>query len=237
MDGTHGEVLAKETRWQSANLSRSQDALLLTGADDDPDPLLYDCNAFGSMPSAASNSPDLSTERQSNGESDKGAVWLHVYDLDPYTGWANTWLDFGVYHCGVEIYGVEWSFYYFDGAWDEKKVKLVGDLPGVLHSTPKELEGYRYRESVYMGISPLTRAEVKDLIQKLRGEWLACTYHITQRNCVSFAETLLDNLRIGEKFPSWIKKLCDASKQSRVVNYVVDGVWGWHKWGSCIKSH
>lgn len=182
---------------------------------------------FRSTPSASSKLADLATDAD---ESKKGEadVWLHVYDLDPYTGWANSALlrgfELGVYHCGVEIYGDEWSFQYFEDAWDDET------LSGVLRTTPKLMEGYRYRESVRMGVSPLKRIEVSDVIQRLMCEWTAATYHITQRNCVSFAENLVDNLRIGQEFPAWIKKLCDVSNQSRVVNYVVDSAWGWSKW-------
>lgn len=154
-------------------------------------------------------------------------VVMHVYDLDPYTGWANgalmRGLELGVYHVGVEIYGSEWSFQYFDNAWNDNT------LTGVSCNTPKQHVGYIYRESLRMGFSPLQRSEICDVIKKMMFDWRANTYHLTHRNCLHFAEALVTKLRLQVEFPAWIKNLCEASKRSRIVDYMVDNVWDLHK--------
>lgn len=185
-------------------------------------------NSDAFSPSAPSKLSDLATEGDADDGSRQAEVWLHVYDLDPYTGWANSafmrGFELGVYHCGVEVYDDEWSFQYFEDSWDDPT------LSGVMRTTPKLMEGYKYRESVQMGVTPLRKIEVKDTIRSLMCEWTAATYHITHRNCVSFAEILVAKLQTKSEFPPWIKALCEVSNQSRAVNFVVDSVWGWSQW-------
>lgn len=156
-----------------------------------------------------------------------GQVLVHVYDLDPYTGWANgavmRGLELGIYHCAVEIYGTEWSFQYIDTAWDDHT------LTGVCCNAPKQRPGYIYRESCPMGVSPLQREEICDVIHSLMADWRANGYHITRRNCLHFAEVLIGKLRVQVEFPIWIKQLCETSKSSRVVDYMLDNLWGMHK--------
>jgi hypothetical protein len=156
-----------------------------------------------------------------------GEVWMHVYDLDPYTGWANEALmrdlELGVYHCGVEVYGTEWSFQYMDNAWEDST------FTGVTFCTPKQEKGFIYRESVRIGVSSLSRLQISHVIRALMFDWRANTYHLTRKNCLHFSEALISELCPQVEIPAWIKNLCDATKRSRVVDYIVDSTWSFNK--------
>lgn len=166
---------------------------------------------------------DLATNSKSADENGS-EVWIHVYDLDPYTGWANgtlmRGLELGLYHCAVEVYGSEWSFLYFEHAWDDYT------LTGVRGNTPKQLRGYIYRESLRMGVSPLEKVAVHAIIHSLMNDWRSAGYHLTHRNCVHFAEVFVRKLGLQVEIPTWIRNLQEGTVRSQVVDYMVDSFWG-----------
>lgn len=129
----------------------------------------------------------------------ESAVLLHVYDLDAVTSKVNAVTrhvaQSGVFHVGVQVYGDEWSF----GQHDD-------DSTGVTCNRPKEHYFHVYRESVYMCDTDLSRAEVWLLLERLKPEWPGNSYHLFQRNCITFADVLCHELGV-KRVPEWVWRL------------------------------
>lgn len=121
-------------------------------------------------------------------------VVLHIYDIgDAGKGQVlNTVLrplGLGAFHCGVEVYGREWSY-------------SDVDLPnyhgtGVFLCQPRTCEGHSYSESINMGKTAFSRSEVPDMVKMLEKMWPARAYDILHRNCCHFCEDMLRRLGMG----------------------------------------
>eukprot|EP00928_Gymnodinium_smaydae_P013388 TRINITY_DN14886_c0_g1_i1.p1 TRINITY_DN14886_c0_g1~~TRINITY_DN14886_c0_g1_i1.p1 ORF type:complete len:379 (+),score=65.37 TRINITY_DN14886_c0_g1_i1:110-1246(+) len=184
--------------------------------------------AFGRV---LSHSPNASPRSRVSSGSD---VWLHIYHCDAITGALNKAFlrsaDVGIYHAGVEVYNVEWSFQYFEDTWEDPSVS------GVMCCRPRSMCGYEYQESVFLGRTSFSEYYVRDLIDQLKVTWPACTYHLTHRNCLSFAEHLSKALMVPQPFPAWLKGILDASTNTKSVDFMVDYSWSWLKWWMIQRS-
>eukprot|EP00434_Breviolum_minutum_P045012 symbB.v1.2.040271.t1/scaffold7114.1/size13255/2 len=180
--------------------------------------------------------PTTSMEGQISGgdEWNPKDVWVHIYHCDPYTGFLNRMLlknsEIGIYHAGIEVYGEEWSFQYFEDTWNDPSIS------GILRCLPKQMSGYEYQESLNLGPTPLTPDEVDDLLTELSEEYSASTYHLTHRNCLTFAEHLAKSLKAPKEFPEWILGILAASTKVGALDATVDYFWGWAKW-YMIRKH
>lgn len=129
----------------------------------------------------------------------ENAVFLHVYDLDSVTAKINVvtrhMAQSGVFHVGVQVYNDEWCF----GQHDDY-------VTGVTCTKPKGHLFHVYRESVYMGETDLSRAEVWLLLERLKPEWPGNSYHLFQRNCITFADVLCHELGV-KRVPEWVWRL------------------------------
>lgn len=155
-------------------------------------------------------------------------VWVHIYHCDPYTGFLNRMVlkssEIGIYHAGVEVYGEEWSFQYFQDTWNDSTIS------GLIRCHPKRMNGYEYQESVNLGPTALTVEEVDSLLLEMNKEWPANSYHLTRRNCLTFANHLSTSLKPQKEFPPWILGILEASNKRAPVDAVVDYCWSWAKW-------
>jgi len=155
-------------------------------------------------------------------------VKLHIYHTDPYTAWMNRaglrYAEYPIYHAGVEVYGVEWAFQYFDDCWDDDTIS------GVLPSQPMHMPGFEYQETISMGRTPLDPHEARRLIDSLRDEWPASSYHLTRHNCLTFAKTLIEQLHVPEAFPPMLLGFSNAPEHLPTTDMVVDFGWSWYKW-------
>lgn len=161
-------------------------------------------------------------------------VWVHIYHCDPYTGFLNRMLlknsEIGIYHAGIEVYGEEWSFQYFEDTWNDPSIS------GIMRCLPKQMAGYEYQESLNLGPTPLSPEEVDDLLTELSEEYAASTYHLTHRNCLTFAQHLATSLKVPKEFPPWILGILAASTKVGALDATVDYFWGWAKW-YMIRKH
>lgn len=126
-------------------------------------------------------------------------VILHVYNLRHFkrVRFANAILQplgSGVYHTAVEVYGTELSFGFREGA------------TGVFERRPGTDNKHRYREAVSMGTTSLSRAEVQQLVRRLKREWQGDDYHMLRHNCQHFASELCAQLGVGG-LPPWVTSL------------------------------
>lgn len=177
-------------------------------------------------PSAASSG--VGDEGLGEAANDGANVWLHVYHTDPWTAFLNNWVlksrEIPIYHLGVEVYGEEWSFQYFEDAWDDQSIS------GVIRCQPKRMTDYDYQESVCLGPTKLNEDQVDEILLRLHYEYPASSYHLTRRNCITFAGVLVELLGAPKPFPATLKGICDASNNSSSIDATVDYSWSWAKW-------
>mmetsp|Transcript_83999 Transcript_83999/g.261244 ORF Transcript_83999/g.261244 Transcript_83999/m.261244 type:complete len:216 (-) Transcript_83999:120-767(-) len=130
-------------------------------------------------------------------------VWLHVYDIDQVTAWLNEAVlraaNLGAFHCGVEVYGWEWSF----------RDTMSPDGTGVFCCTPRGSEGHVYREAVPMGKTATSEIEVMQLVAVLEKEWPGRLYDVLTRNCCHFSDEFCQRLGVGA-IPTWVMNLAGA---------------------------
>jgi hypothetical protein len=98
-------------------------------------------------------------------------VYLNVYDLnDQSNEYLYPW-GLGLYHSGVEISGVEYTF---------------ASESGIFEMTPKHAPPAKFRESIDLGPSP-TSSEISTAIEELKHDFKGTDYHLLNRNCNHFA--------------------------------------------------
>lgn len=133
-------------------------------------------------------------------------VTLHVYDIGTAGGSMLNRvlkpLGAGAFHCGVDVYGWEWSFSDISSPSERAGT-------GVFSSRPRNCEGHSYSESVRMGKTPLSEMDVHMLISAMEKEWPVAAYDLLQRNCCHFCDELCQRLGVG-KMPAWINNLATA---------------------------
>ncbi|GIL72375.1 hypothetical protein Vretimale_4154 [Volvox reticuliferus] len=122
-------------------------------------------------------------------------VVLNIYDLAPQNSWTY-WCGVGIFHSGVEVYGVEYAY----GGHDY-------DYSGVFATNPRDAPGQVvFRESIPMGETDLTQQEIHHLVQRMGNDYKGNNYHLLQRNCNHFASDLCRQL-VGKEAPNWINRL------------------------------
>ncbi|KAJ4841591.1 hypothetical protein Tsubulata_048677 [Turnera subulata] len=121
-------------------------------------------------------------------------VYLNVYDLTPFNGYAY-WLGLGVYHSGVQVHGVEYAF----GAHEYPTT-------GIFEGEPKQCEGFTFRKSILIGKTDLGPAEVRAVMEDLAEVYRGNAYNLITKNCNHFCNDACIRLT-GNPIPSWINRL------------------------------
>ncbi|CAL5046411.1 unnamed protein product [Urochloa decumbens] len=122
-------------------------------------------------------------------------VYLNVYDVTPANGYAR-WLGLGVYHSGVQVHGVEYAYGAHDGA-----------SSGIFEVVPRRCPGYAFRESVLVGATELTRAEVRAVMVELAADFPGDAYNLVSRNCNHFCDAACRRLVARARIPRWVNRL------------------------------
>uniref|UniRef100_A0A7S1SMJ2 PPPDE domain-containing protein n=1 Tax=Tetraselmis chuii TaxID=63592 RepID=A0A7S1SMJ2_9CHLO len=148
-------------------------------------------------------------------------VTLHIYDVTNTTNEQanavimrvnNVTRDFamgGVFHGAVEVNGKEWSYGYCDAG------------SGVYACLPKLNPQYTYRESIPMGVTALSLAQINEVLQELRQDWAGNMYDLLGRNCCHFSEEFCKLLGVGP-VPAWVNRFaCGAESAVNVVQATV----------------
>lgn len=103
----------------------------------------------------------------------------------------------GAFHCGVEIFGREWSY------------RGCQEGTGVFCCTPRYYRGQVSSESMEMGISELSSCNVLNLIGVLQQEWLGQDYQLLSHNCCHFCQRLCACLGVNP-IPPWVMSLAET---------------------------
>jgi hypothetical protein len=133
-------------------------------------------------------------------------VLLHIYDVsqEDRVHNINKWLAHkrnplkfgGIFHAGVEINGLEWSF----GASDNETV------PGISCCEPRGHQQHRFRETVPLKSTKLSAEDVSLLIGQMLEEYPGNDYDLLRRNCCHFADDFCRRLGTGG-IPAWVHRL------------------------------
>jgi hypothetical protein len=146
-------------------------------------------------------------------------VTLHVYNVGKMADVEvlNTvlrQLGTGAYHCGVEVYGLEWSF---------RDTGPSHRDPAVFSCKPMKCSGHNYSESVRMGWLKMTESEVVRLIKQLRKTWTGHTYDLLRCNCCHFCDEFCKRLGMGG-IPTWTNSLASyGAGLSATGTYITSG--------------
>merc|ERR1719188_770523 len=165
---------------------------------------------------------DTSKESEKACRREKMPVLLHIYDVSHEHGVRklNKWLAHkrnplkfgGVFHAGIEVNGLEWSF----------GMSLLDSVPGVTCSMPREHPDHRYRQTVKLRCTRLSAEEVADVISQMIEEYPGDDYNLLRRNCCHFADDFARRLGAG-RLPGWVHRLARVgalvdSTMQRVAN-------------------
>mmetsp|Transcript_1629 Transcript_1629/g.4997 ORF Transcript_1629/g.4997 Transcript_1629/m.4997 type:complete len:440 (-) Transcript_1629:17-1336(-) len=133
-------------------------------------------------------------------------VYVHVYDvsqaeqvqkLNRILAHKHAPLKLGgVFHAGVEVNGVEWSF-----AYQPYETRY-----GVGCHSPKMHPQHHFRQTVGMGRTQCQSEKITELLACMVEEYPGGDYDLLRRNCCHFADDLCQRLGVGP-IPGWIYRL------------------------------
>ncbi|KAI4295556.1 hypothetical protein L6164_035591 [Bauhinia variegata] len=121
-------------------------------------------------------------------------VYLNVYDLTPVNGYMY-WAGLGIFHSGIEVYGVEYAF----GAHDYS-------TSGVFEVEPRQCPGFKFRKSIFIGTTSLDPLQVREFMERQSANYNGDTYHLIVKNCNHFCEDMCYKLT-GKSIPKWVNRL------------------------------
>ncbi|KAH7675358.1 PPPDE peptidase domain-containing protein [Dioscorea alata] len=105
------------------------------------------------------------------------------------------WAGIGVFHCGVEVYGVEYAF-------------GVHSYPtsGIFEVEPRRCPGFRFRKAIFMGMTSLNPNQVSEFMERQSLNYTGDTYHLITKNCNHFCKDICYKLT-GNSIPKWVNRL------------------------------
>ncbi|GBG88467.1 hypothetical protein CBR_g47937 [Chara braunii] len=103
----------------------------------------------------------------------------------------------GIFHGAVEVHGEEWSFGYCERG------------SGVYCCAPKRNPMYTFRETVVLGMTPLDKRKVREIVERMGYEWQGRTYDLLAKNCNHFCEAFCQMLGVGP-IPGWVNRFAHA---------------------------
>ncbi|XP_042517365.1 deSI-like protein At4g17486 isoform X3 [Macadamia integrifolia] len=139
------------------------------------------------------NGPNATSSGSSEGNYET-QVYLNVYDLTPINNYMY-WFGLGIFHSGIEVYGVEYGF----GAHDFP-------ASGVFEVEPQSCPGFVYRCSILLGRLNMPASEFRKFIENVSSEYHGDTYHLISKNCNHFTADISYRLT-GKRIPGWVNRL------------------------------
>jgi len=143
-------------------------------------------------------SPPSATSRQD--------LFLNVYDvsqeervqkLNKVLAHKNSPLKFGgVFHVGVEIDGLEWSY----------GCSTVETVPGVSCTLPRQHPQHHFRQTIGGRRTQLSPEDVADIISQMIEEYPGDDYDLLRRNCCHWADDFCQRLGVS-RIPGWVHRL------------------------------
>lgn len=139
-------------------------------------------------------------------------MWLNIYDigtsgLGSGLNWMLAPLGTGAFHCGVEVYGWEWSYSDINASMSQKS-----GLSGMFRCAPRSCESHSYSQSVQVGLTTASRDAVSQMISMMEREWPVEDYDLLLHNCCHFSDTFCRQLGVGG-IPTWMLSLAGAGAE------------------------
>lgn len=145
----------------------------------------------------------LSSEVVASSNQGGREVVVHVYDLGTEArvrklNSVSYALGGGLYHTAIEVVGLS------DG---EISFGMCEEGTGVYRCEARSNEQHSYRESISLGRTEVSAAQLRALLLQLQDEWPGRGYHLITRNCQSFCDALARALLgpAGTTLPGWIR--------------------------------
>jgi len=162
--------------------------------------------------------------RPSSASCSKGLrVLLHIYDvsqedsiqkLNRVLAHKHSPLKLGgVFHAGVEVNGLEWSFGY----------SCSDTVPGVSCTEPRCNPQHHFRQTVRLKWTKVPPEEIADIISDLIEEYPGEDYELLRRNCCHFADDFCKRLGVGG-IPGWVHRLARIGAQVDNMLWVAQSV-------------
>lgn len=118
---------------------------------------------------------------------------LNIYDLNPINCILSP-VGFGLYHSGVEINNIEYSF--------------ASKGSGIFKIQPKKAKGVRFHEQVVLGVlEGNEEEEVERALQALRSNFHSQDYDLITKNCNHFCDAFVQEL-LGKPLPGYVNRMC-----------------------------
>lgn len=119
-------------------------------------------------------------------------IILNVYDLAPQNRFLYDF-GFGLYHSGVQIGTLEYTF---------------GSGGGIITMTPRNAPGAQFRESIVLGVYSGTSSDIDRIVSELRKKYTGDSYNLLSRNCNHFANAFVYNL-LQIEIPGYINRMAE----------------------------
>jgi len=126
-------------------------------------------------------------------------VILNVYDLHESNDQLYA-LGLGLYHSGVQVGGLEWTF--AGGA-------------GIYSDDPRGAAA-KYRESFDMGEFAGSSRDMDIILDDLRRKFVPNSYHLLTQNCNCFAEDFCQRL-LGKSIPGFVNRLANLGSMVQCI--------------------
>lgn len=80
---------------------------------------------------------------------------------------------------------------------------------GIYEVEPRKAADYKFRETIELGVTSLSKAQVHELVLSMQTDFMGNEYDVITRNCNSFSNTLVLKL-IGVPIPDFVNRLARA---------------------------
>ncbi|KAK9005523.1 hypothetical protein V6N11_042951 [Hibiscus sabdariffa] len=114
-------------------------------------------------------------------------------------------LCLGIFHSGVEVYGVEYAF----GAHDYP-------TSGVFEVEPGQCPGFKFKKSIFIGTTSLDPGQVRDFMEHYSERYNGDTYHLIAKNCNHFCADICKQLT-GKRIPKWVNRLAKIGSMCNCI--------------------
>lgn len=147
---------------------------------------------------------------------ERTGVFVNVYDMYSLNNYTSA-LGVGIYHCGIEVYGVEYGY---------------GGHPfpfsGIFEMTPRDSEElgetFRFKEAIEIGQTDFNKAEIEQIVVLLGRDFRGIDYHLMNKNCNSFSSKF-SKLICGEDIPPWVNRLAYISTFIPFIEKIIPKEW------------
>ena len=129
-------------------------------------------------------------------------VSLNIYNLHPVANRFLGPIGLGIYHTGIVIEGVEYSF--GSGIKGESTGGIFGIVPGTYNE--------HLKKTILIGETNLTDYDIDCIIGSFRFRFVEEEYNLILNNCNNFTKTFAKEL-CNYKQPKWINRIASIVKK------------------------